>query len=162
VSSLERTLILARALAADHSQAPTRKIRATHFARLESFGFLHMRMKTELGRLMKAETPSATRTRRRSSHLLRRKMSETCTGVHAPPRAVAIPRAASARATPRSDYLPAATPARNHSARRKEGSGSRRSRRACSNDRYSLCSRRALHVRPARRQRCRPHLTHFR
>jgi len=30
----------------------------------------------------------------------------TCTGVHAPPRAVGIPRAAKARATPRSDLMP--------------------------------------------------------
>ena len=30
----------------------------------------------------------------------------TCTGVHAPPRAVGIPRAANALATPRSDLTP--------------------------------------------------------
>jgi hypothetical protein len=39
----------------------------------------------------------------RRHHPVLRKMSETCTGVHAPPRAVAIPRAASDRATPRSE-----------------------------------------------------------
>jgi hypothetical protein len=38
----------------------------------------------------------------------RRKMSETWTGVHAPPRAVEIPRAAKARATPRSVFTPLA------------------------------------------------------
>ena len=38
----------------------------------------------------------------------RRKMSETCTGVHAPPRAVAMPRAVNARATARSDLTPLA------------------------------------------------------
>jgi hypothetical protein len=38
----------------------------------------------------------------------RRRMSATCTGVHTPPRAVLIPRADRARATPRSDLTPLA------------------------------------------------------
>src|SRR5262249_27509055 len=45
---------------------------------------------------------------RRRCHLIRWRIALTCTGVHAPPRAVAIPRAASARAMPRSDLTPLA------------------------------------------------------
>jgi hypothetical protein len=50
-------------------------------------------------------------------------MALTCTGVHAPPRAVATPRAASARATPRSDSVSPKKPqkiARNENRHRDE------------------------------------------
>ena len=41
-------------------------------------------------------------------NLARARMSFTCTGVHCPPRAVAMPRAAKARAMPRKDLMPLA------------------------------------------------------